>query len=256
MPEEYVKQSLSNGVLTLTLDHPENKNALSPALVNQLVEGLREGRDNDRVRVLLLTNVGNTFCAGADLKAAPGDKPMMSLNELLRFMTDHPKPIVGEIAGHCMGGGVGLAAACDISVIDADAKLGFTEVRLGVAPAVISLVCLSKLRRADALDLFLTGRRITGAEASDYGLINYALPAAEVAGKAKQLCEVLLRGGPNAIAAAKQLVMQVPQMEVSAAGEWASELSMQLFKSEEAAEGIAAFREKRDAAWIPNESDA
>ena len=100
--------------------------------------------------------------------------------DLFRLITGSPKPVIGRIAGHCMGGGVGLAAACDISVVADDARIGFTEVRIGVAPAIISVVCLPKMRRADAAELFLSGERITAARAVEVGLLNRAVPASEL----------------------------------------------------------------------------
>ena len=243
--------SVADGVATITLNEAANKNALSVDLVNAVGDHLASVEADDSVRVVVLTNEGNTFCAGADLKGKSDNKPRHSLTDIMSAIMDCPKPVVGRIAGHCTGGGVGLAAACDISVILDTAKLGFTEVRLGVCPAVISVVCLPKLRRGDASELFLCGERITGARAADYGLVNRAVSADALDAEVDSVVEKLVRGGPKAIAASKQLLSRVPQMSRDDAFDWTAPLSLSLFKSDEAKEGIGAFRERRDAAWVP-----
>src|SRR5947209_1848533 len=152
-------------VATITLNRPEVRNVLSAELVQSLGSNLERAATSDEVRVIILTNVGNTFCAGADLRSPPGVDSRYTIVSILQAIVDAPKPVVGRIAGHCMAGGVGLAAACDISIAAEDVRLGFTEVRVGVAPAIISVVCLPKLRRADALELFLTGEQFDAARA-------------------------------------------------------------------------------------------
>ena len=117
---------------------------------------------DDSVRVVLLTNAGNTFCAGADLKGKSEHKPRHSLVDVMAAIIDCPKPVIGRIAGHCTGGGVGLAAACDISIVEDSALFGFTEVRLGVCPAVISVVCLPKLRRATEQNQWVDSTLVRG----------------------------------------------------------------------------------------------
>ena len=154
---------------------------------------------------------------------------------------------------HCTGGGVGLAAACDISIAADDTIVGFTEVRIGVAPAVISVVCLPKLRRADASELFLNGERIPAARAAEVGLINRAVPRDELDAAIADTLGKVVRGGPKALAASKQLISKVPQSSRADAWEWTAELSQSLFQSDEATEGIGAFRERRDASWVPTD---
>jgi enoyl-CoA hydratase/carnithine racemase len=250
---EAVRYSAAGGVATLTMDQPHNRNALTAALLNGLADGLDSAMADRSVRAIVLTHTGPAFCAGADLSASRGtaEAPRLGLADVLARIQDAPKPVLARIAGHCVGGGVGLAAACDISIAADTARFGFTEVRLGVAPAIISVVCLPKLRRADALELFLSGERITAARAAEAGLITRAAPADELDTDAEAMVARLLAGGPSALAAAKQLVYQVPGMERSAAFTRTTELSMSLFASAEAAEGMAAFREKRPPAWAP-----
>jgi len=241
---------LDAGIATITLNRPDNRNALSAELVDGLGDNLERALGDDAVRVIVLTNEGPAFCAGADLKGG-GGPARRSLEEILGAMLDSPKPVIGRVAGHCMGGGVGLAAACDISIAADDVNFGFTEVRLGVAPAIVSVVVLPKLRRADALELFLTGKRVPASRAAEVGLVNRSVPREELDTTIAELTADIVAGGPNALAAAKSLVFRVPGMERSEAFGWTGELSRELFGSEEAAAGIKAFREKSKAPWVP-----
>ncbi|GAA0623708.1 enoyl-CoA hydratase family protein [Sporichthya brevicatena] len=243
-----VRSEVRGGVATLTLDEPDNRNALSESLVNGLGDGLARACADESVRVIVLTNTGSTFCAGADLRGG-GGAPRWSPTEIYQLILDAPKPVVGRIAGHCLGGGVGLAAACDISVVSAEARFGFSEVRLGVAPAIISVIVLPKLGRAVAAELMLTGRRIGGAEAASTGLVNRAVPMDQLDAEVAGLLAELLAGGPQAQMQIKTLIRRVPQLERDAAFAEMTVLSRQMFGSAEAAEGVAAFRDRRPAAW-------
>jgi methylglutaconyl-CoA hydratase len=242
----------TGGVTTLTLNRPASRNALSVELATALRSSLEWAVDDAETRVIVITNLGPTFCAGGDLRTGTGQtgSPPAFVDALELILTA-AKPVVGRIAGDCMGGGVGLAAACDISIAAASARIGFREVRLGVAPAVISVVCLPKLRRGDALELFLTGDRISATRAVEVGLLNRVAPDAELDAAVSQVVDDLLHGGPLAITVAKQLVSLVPAMDRAAAFAWTSQRSAELFASSEAAEGIAAFRERRPARWAP-----
>ncbi len=165
----------TGGVATITLDQPEKHNALSTEMLDSLGDDLARCAGDASVRVVVLTHTGPTFCAGADLSVAAATQARYDIAAILGAILDMGKPVVARIAGRCLGGGVGLAAACDISIASVDAEFGFTEVRLGVAPAVISVVCLPKMRRGDASELFLTGRRFRGLEAAGVGLITRAV---------------------------------------------------------------------------------
>ncbi len=254
-PEEPVLYTASGGVATITLNLPERKNSLSAELVNTLSLKLDEANGDDDVRIIVLTNNGNTFCAGADLKSSKpgvaGNNAGRTFVDVFRQIMQDPKPVIGRIDGHATGGGVGLVAACDISIMRDDAKIGFTEARLGVAPAVISVVCLPKIRRADATELFLTAERFSPARAAEIGLINTAVPADELDATVEAYLDKVIRGGPMALAAAKQLINRVPDMDTNAAFDWTTTFSKALFESEEAQAGIAAFVAKEPAPWIP-----
>jgi len=244
--------AVAAGVATITLDQPERRNAMTAPLMNALGDHLQTAIADDAVRVIVLTNTGPAFCAGANLKQDDTEPPRHTLVDIFGLMLDGPKPVVGRIAGHCTGGGVGLAAGCDISIAADDVQLGFTEVRVGVAPAIISVVCLPKLRRADASELFLSGERISATRAAEVGLLNEAVPRDELDATVAAMVAKLVAGGPNALAAAKSLITKVPDMDRADAFEWTAELSAALFRSDEGQAGMRAFRDRTSAPWVPS----
>lgn len=274
-----VESSLDGGVLTVTLADEANRNTLSGRLVAELTETLDQADADDEVRVVVLTNRGSVFCAGADLRERSGQPPSNAdrqeapsrsaaspgqprgsqsqrsftdpVVELFGRFRRSPKPYVGRIAGHCVAGGMGLAAAMDISFAPHEAKFGFTEVRLGLAPAMISVLCLPKMSPADAASAFLRGNRFTATEAARMGLITAAVPAHRLDAAVDDATADLLAGSPQALAAAKRLLERVPTLGFDEALEWAGSLSAELFASEEAAEGMAAYLEKRPPRWAP-----
>lgn len=253
---ETVRTSLSKGVLTITLADHDNRNALGAALVKGVGDAIdRANADND-IRAVVLTNEGTTWCAGANLKEQSarnesgaattlGDFP-----SLLTKIQTSPTPVIGRIEGHVVGGGNGLAAVCDIAIARDDVKFGFTEVRLGVSPAIVSVVCLPKMRSGEAMEAFLRGNRFPASKAAEYGLISRAVSADELDAAIDEVVADLRKGGPNALGVAKRLIYEVPRMEPAAAMEWAAKLSAECFASDEAREGMRAFIEKRDAEWI------
>ncbi len=245
------------GVVTVILADEANRNALSRRLLGELIDVLDEVDADPAVRAVVLTNSGRVFCAGADLRESSGrqadDNPVVGrASDLFGRFRRSAKPYVGRIAGHCVAGGIGLAAAMDVSIARDDARFGFTEVRVGVAPAMISVLCLPKMRRAEAASAFLRGNRFDATEAARLGLINAAVPAESLDDEVEAVVTDLLAGGPSALAAAKQLVDRVPEMSFDDALAWAERLSAELFAGEEAAEGMDAFLNKRTPSWVPD----
>lgn len=251
-----VKVASERGVLTVTLADVENRNALGGALVQGLYDALAAANADPGVRAVVVTNEGNTFCAGANLKERSGaarSTPSVGFEELLQAIQGSPTPVIGRIAGHVVGGGNGLAAALDISIAADDVKFGFSEVRLGVAPAIISVVCLPKMRPGEAMEAFLRGHRFPAVRAAELGLINRAVPREELDAAVEEVLDDLRLGGPHALEAAKRLVREVPRLEPKEAFRWTAQLSAELFRSEEAAEGMAAFLGRRRPSWAPDE---
>lgn len=251
-----VRYEVDAGVATITLADEENRNALGSALVSGIHRALTTANEDRTARAIVLTHTGSVFCAGANLKersASDGalDPDGVGFDELLTLIQTGPKPVVARIEGATMGGGLGLACAADISIATTTAKFGFTEVRLGVAPAIISVVCLPKMRRGEAMEAFLRGNRFTGERAAELGLISRAVAPDELDHEVGVVLGDLVRGGPNALAAAKRLVNDVPRMSTAAAFPWAAAYSAALFETDEAAEGMRAFLDKRDPTWVP-----
>lgn len=248
-----VKVACARGVMTATLADVDSRNSLSAGLVQGLRDALAAANADSSVRALVVTNEGSVFCAGANLKersrASGAGSGSGGFEALLHEIQTSATPVVGRIAGHVLGGGNGLAAALDISVAADDAMFGFTEVRLGVAPAIISVVCLPKMRPGEAMEAFLRGHRFPAARAVELGLINRAVPAAKLDAAVEEVLADLRKGGPKALAHAKRLVHEVPRMPQAEAFRWTTALSNELFGSEEAAEGMAAFLGKRPARW-------
>jgi methylglutaconyl-CoA hydratase len=250
--------NVAGGVATITLNRPANRNALSEEMVNAIAASLDAAISDDQVRVIVLTGVGPVFCAGADLKerrtvtAGSGDG-VPTFVRIFQQIQQAPKPVVAKLNGSALAGGLGLACSCDLVIAPSTAMFGFTEVRIGVAPAIISVVCLPKLRHADAAELFLTGDRINAQEAFRVGLINRCVDVDQVDAVTDELVGKLLLGGPLALAATKQLLTQVPlYADQSKAFAEMATLSGKLFASPEANEGMKAFAEKRPASWIPS----
>jgi len=253
-----VEVDRSGGVTTVTLADEANRNALSTALVGELMAALDEVDADPDVRVVVLTNRGRVFCAGADLSERSGGGPShegsapphrVDPATLFSRFRSSSKVYVGRIAGHCVAGGMGLAAAMDLTVAVDDARFGFTEVRRGVAPAMISVLCLPKMRPTEAAEAMLLGNRMTGADAARLGLVNRAVPADELDAVVDGFVADLLAGGPGALANTKQLLTRVPTLSVEDAFAWTAELSAELFRTDEAREGIRAFLEKRPPTW-------
>ena len=258
MSDPVVLSETVNGECTVTLNDPERKNALSAELTSELMDALDAAEADSSVRAIVLTNSGNTFCAGANLSERSGRseaKPLRQVDpaEMFARFGRSAKPYVGKIRGHCVAGGMGLAAAMDYSVVIDSAKMGFTEVRIGVAPAMISVLCLPKMGAADARAAFLRGNRFLAPEAERMGIINRAVPEAEIDAVVDEVVADLVKGSPAALAATKELLATVPNMTTDDAFAWTAPLSAQLFKGDEAREGMAAFLEKRRASWIPQE---
>ncbi|GAA2528669.1 enoyl-CoA hydratase-related protein [Pilimelia columellifera] len=252
-----VHAQTARGITTLTLDSPKNRNALSRALMNELLTALAGAADDATVRAVVLAHTGPVFCSGADLKetaaafAGEAELPAAMLGELLAAVWDFPKPTVARVGGAARAGGLGLIAAVDIAVCDQDATFAFSEVRIGVVPAIISAPVLRRLTPRAASELFLTGEVFDGRRAVEIGLVTAARPAAELDGAVAGYCEALARGGPVALGETKRLLRRPAGASVREELTELSALSVGYFGSDEGREGVTAFKEKRPAAWIP-----
>lgn len=240
-----MKPAHDRGITTLTLDHPENRNALSASLVGELSDALREAAADPAVRAVVLTHTGSTFCAGADLRQPPDPYALVAL---LRRIAELPKPVVARVTGHVRAGGVGLLAACDIAASGPDASFALTEVRIGVAPAVISMPLLPRVDPTAAARYYLTGERFDAAEATRIGLLT--LTGADVDEALAPVLDGLRRASPQGLAEAKRLVTATVLAAFDRDTDDLVQRSADLFASADAREGMTAFLERRDAEWV------
>jgi enoyl-CoA hydratase len=250
MPETLVQYSVDRSIARIALDSPRNRNALSAALVGQLGDALAEAAGDDAVRAVELTHTGTTFCAGADLTEASqggmeaGNQRVIAV---MRSMIELPKPVVGSIDGHVRAGGLGLIGACDIVLAGPKSTFAFTEVRLGLAPAMISLTTLPRMNPRAASRYFLTGQTFDAAAAARVGLITEAVDDIDAGTMA--VLDALRAASPQGLRETKPLLTPGLLAGFDARAQELAELSARLFGSDEAAEGMAAFLAKRPPAW-------
>lgn len=252
MSDVLVHSELDAGVLTLTLDSPANRNALSAQLVGELTAGLeRAAADPDAVRVVVLAHTGNTFCAGADLAESAREggpaKGTQRLVDLLRAILSCPRPVVAVIDGNVRAGGLGIVGACDVVLVGPTSSFAFTEARLGLAPAIISLTVLPRLTDRAASRFFLTGERFDAAEAERIGLVTEAVQ--DVGAALDRYLESFRACSPQGLAESKGLTTGAVLAAIDERAEALAARSGELFSSEEAQEGIASFLEKRPPRW-------
>ena len=254
MPTEATLYAIRDGAAWITLNRPDNRNALTAELVNELYGHILTANAEDTARAIVITGAGPAFCAGADLKSPPGSAisggKSVPLADVLSAMLDSPKPVIAAINGAAFAGGLGLVGAADLAVTVEDALFSFSEVRIGVIPAVISVVCLPKLGAHHGMKLFLTGERFTGRQAVDFGLAHRAVPAADLVAAVQAEIEMIQLGGPNAVREAKRLVRRIPELSTAHAFKEAATWSLRMFQAEEGVEGMTAFREKRKPNWV------
>lgn len=251
MVDALVRYDVDRAIATITLDSPANRNALSARLIEETTAHLDAAAADPAVRAVVLTHTGTTFCAGADLSELKGDggpaKGTARMVALLRHIVELPKPVVAVFDGNVRAGGLGLVGACDIALAGPTSSFAFTEVRIGVAPAIISLTTLPRINDRAAARYYLTGERFDAAEAARIGLITEA--ANDVANARDSVLDALRKAAPNALAEAKRMVSGDIRAAFDQRGEAMQELSAQLFASEEGREGITSFLEKRPPRW-------
>ncbi|SBV30164.1 methylglutaconyl-CoA hydratase [Micromonospora krabiensis] len=250
-----VRVATARGVTTLTLDSPHNRNALSTPLMTQLLDGLAAAVADEAVRMVVLDHTGPVFCSGADLKEtaaayASGTVPAGMLGDVLAAVWECPKPVLARVAGPARAGGLGLIAAADLAICAEEATFAFTEVRIGVIPAVISATVLPRLHPRAAAELYLTGDTFDGRRAAEIGLVTAAVPADGLDAAVERYCASLVRGAPGALTGAKLLLRRPATTDLRAEIADLAALSTAYFLSDEGREGVAAFRDKRLTRWV------
>ena len=264
-PAALIGRTRARGIEFLSLDSTATRNALSAVLVGELAAALADCGKDDAVRAVVLTHTGTTFCAGADLRDPPDPD---AFTGLLRQLVELPKPVVARVTGHVRAGGLGLLAACDIAAGGAGATFAFTEVRIGVAPAVISLPLLPRTDPRALARYYLTGERFGAAEAARIGLLTVAAPegggedgtdggpgavadaVAALDAVLEPVLDGLRRSAPGALAETKRLLTARVLESFDRDAAALTALSARLFASPRAREGMTAFLERRDPAWV------
>lgn len=239
-----VRLEVADGVATITLDSPHNRNALSRALVTGLLDALAATAVDAQVRVVVVRSAHRVFCSGADLSEAattPMEEGARAVVELQRRIVAHPKPVVVVLAGPVRAGGTGIVAAADVVVASTEATFALTEVKLGVAPAVISLTVLPRLTSRAAALTALGGEVFDGAAASAYGLVTTVVAPEELEAEVGRVVASLATGAPQGLAETKALLNRDLLARIDADGERLVELSARLFRSDAAREAMTAF---------------
>jgi enoyl-CoA hydratase len=250
MPDQLIQYSADRGIARIALDSPRNRNALSAELVRQLTAALTEAAADDAVRAVELTHTGSTFCAGADLTEARQGGMAAGASgvvALLKLIVTLPKPVVGSIDGHVRAGGLGLVGACDIVVAGPKSTFAFSEVRLGLAAAMISLTTLPRMDPRAASRYYLTGEAFDAATAARIGLITEAVD--DIDAGTMVVLDALRTASPQGLRETKPLLTSDVLADFDARADDLAQLSARLFGSAEAAEGMAAFLEKRPPSW-------
>ncbi len=246
--DELVHYAAADGVATITLDSPHNRNALSRQLVNELFERLEVAAEDDEVRVVVLRSADRVFCSGADLSEAAGGsmtEGASALVELQRVILSHPKPILTRLGGPVRAGGLGIVASSDLVICADDVTFALTESRLGLAPAVISLTLIPRLTSRAAYDTFLSGRTFDAAEAAAMGLVTRRVPAAELDAAVRAACADLLQAHPQGLRETKRVLARSVLAYLEENAEDMIDLSVRLFSSDEAREAMTAFLTKK-----------
>ncbi|MFK7958779.1 MAG: enoyl-CoA hydratase-related protein [Lysobacterales bacterium] len=253
------------GVTQITLNRPTVHNAFNAELVSDLHQQIRALDSDASVRAIVLTGAGKSFSAGADLKwvkhisqadEATNFADAMALADLLRTLAHTRTPTLARVNGAAYGGGIGLIACCDIAIADRDASFGLTETRLGLVPAVISPYVVNALGPRQATRLFMTGQSFDAQTACQLGLVHGTASSNELDNAIEEQLTLLLKGGPQALYAAKSLVGAVAGRTADsqkALDQATAKLIASLRVSPEGQEGVAAFLEKRPANWIQSE---
>ena len=254
---EQTLYEVRNGAAWIKLNRPEKRNALSAMLITEVYDHIQAANGDDAVRCIVITGNGPGFCSGADLKddrgLPEGRAEAVAYPDLLAAIQDNPKPVIAAINGPAFAGGLGLVGACDIAVTVESAQFSFSEVRIGVIPAIISVVCLPKLGSHHGMKLFLTGERFDGRQAVDMGFVHRAVPEGELEAAVQEEVDMIRQGGPIAVIECKKLVREVSRLSREEGFARTAPWSAEMFASAEAQEGMAAFREKRKAAWISDD---
>jgi len=253
-----IRLTMDKKVARITFNRPEVHNAFNATMIAELAEVFERLKKDESVRVVVLTGKGQSFCAGADINwmreiihysYEQNLQESLQLAEALHRLYILPKPTVAMVNGAAIGGGNGFLSACDIALAAEEAHFGLSEVKIGLVPAAISPYVIRKIGESKAREYFLTGKRIPARQAYEIGLVNEVVPQKQLESTVKDLVDLLLTSGPEALANCKELIFRVPQLSLEEAKEFTARMIADLRISEEGQEGMASFLEKRKPKW-------
>ncbi len=256
---ETVKIHMDGPIARVSFCRPEVHNAFNDTLIYEMTDLFSSLKQDKNLRVIVLTGEGKSFCAGADLnwmrrvKDYSFEKNLeesLALANLFWLIYSMPVPVVGRINGAAIGGGTGFVSVCDIAVAAESAKFSFSEVKIGVVPACIGPYVIRKIGEGKAREFFISGERLTAADAYRIGLVNRYYSDDKLYEEIEALIKTVLSSGPNAIKMAKELISNVPHMTPDQFRPYTAEMIARLRKSDEGQEGMDAFLNKRKPNWV------
>jgi methylglutaconyl-CoA hydratase len=255
---ETLQTRSEDGVFTITMNRPEKRNALNPTMMDDLIHAFLAAGDDRGCGVVILTGAGSAFCAGLDLDhletmgtKTPAEHQTDSerIAQMLRTLYDTPKPTIAAVNGAAIAGGMGLATICDFTLSAPDAKFGYTEVRIGFIPAIVSAYLRSQIGDKRSRDLLLTGRLIKAVEALDMGLVTRIVSEQDLMNEAQRLAQCLLRNSPAAMQATKRLLSEFANQQLDHELKLAISANAEARSEEDFKEGVRSFLEKRAPVW-------
>jgi methylglutaconyl-CoA hydratase len=255
---ETIVCTTDGSVATITMNRPEKRNAISSQMVDELLQALNNADRDHAVRVVILTGAGKAFCSGMDLDALHaiakqnaeenlGDSRIMA--RLFHRLYSFPKPVISAVNGAAIAGGCGLATFSDITLAVPEAKFGYTEVRIGFIPALVSVMLRRQIGEKRSRDLLLTGRTFDAAEGYRLGLVNEVVAAENLMTRAREMAEVFLAASPTSLERTKRLLLHYDDAHVREEIEWATQANAQIRSTEDFREGLSSFLEKRVPKW-------
>ena len=242
---------------TITLNRPEKRNAISMQMIAELLSAL-DDLEKTRIRVILLTGAGTAFCAGMDLEmlqaigrqsAAENQEDSRRMAKMFRKIWSYTKPLIAAVNGPALAGGCGIATLCDFTLAVPDAKFGYTEVKIGFLPAIVSVFLTRQIGEKRCRDLLLTGRLIEPTEAKEFGLINEVVPSELLMDRARELAEILIAASPASVTRAKHLLTSAAAASLDHDLERAILENARIRCTPDFKEGLASFLEKRKPNW-------
>ena len=253
-----LKYEQDGAIVTITLNRPEKRNAISSEMIEELLSALSAAEADSALRVVILTGAGKAFCSGMDLETLQaiskqtGDENLADSRQTARLfhrLYSFPKPLITAVNGPAIAGGCGIATFSDITLAVPDAKFGYTEVRIGFIPALVSVLVRRQLGEKHARELLLTGKIIDAAEGFRLGMVTEIVPAENLLARANEVASKFLEASPTSLRRAKRLLVQYNEKEVGQEIEMAIQENAAIRATEDFREGLASFLEKRHPKW-------